>query len=213
MKKVVLSLLVVVSLFMITGCGVFRRAERIINRAEKTIDKIEDNMDKIEDDIDKVGENINKEIDEAGRLTLIDEIAIKMANSAKIKLISGEFALPINSDDVTIINIDMLDLNTKYFSKSKYVNTKSYVIVTNEGTDEVPYYKYYVSYQDEDGYALPLTAYDEINIGKVVKNARNKMEVTIQSICGTKAGEYETINIPALNSKVYNATVYSKECK
>lgn len=140
--------------------------------------------------------------------------------------ITSEFyPAPIKNNDVVIITFDTANLD-KAQNKSpyggKYIYSKSYVAVVNVGQGADPEYKYYVSAQDTKGYAIPLTSEENLTKDKVIANAKNKMEVTIQSICGTKEGyNREYTEISGLNdiqpvdengNKIsWNATIYSSE--
>ena len=66
---------------------------------------------------------------------------VQMANSCvdsvTASIVSGEFDAPSKNNDVTIVNIDMIeledgDINSPY--GSPWVVSKSYVAVVNEGT-------------------------------------------------------------------------------
>lgn len=136
---------------------------------------------------------------------------------------SETYLLPINSNDVTIVTLDMANMN-KTEEKSpfggKYIYNKSYVVIINAGTGVDPEYEYYFAVQDSKDYAIPLTKETELNSEKIVAKAKNKMEVTVQALCGTKTGT--TITIPTIsgldniqpkdeagNKISWNATVYS----
>lgn len=140
--------------------------------------------------------------------------------------VTSEFyPAPIKNNDVLIITFDIANLD-KEQNKSpyggKYIYSKSYVAVVNVGLGADPEYKYYVSAQDSKDYAIPLTSEALLTKDKVIANAKNKMEVTVQSICGTKEGyKREYTEISGLNdiqpvdengNKIsWNATIYSSE--
>lgn len=142
-------------------------------------------------------------------------IAKEMVNSAARNLTSEEYEIPMASNDVTIITADRLiyDKNDEIV----LLKPKSYVAIVNKGDEINPYYNYYVAVEEKRGYAIPLTSADEIDKDDVVE-AKDKMEVTIQSLCGTEEGEYATIaNISGLELKDartgWNAYIYSsKSC-
>jgi hypothetical protein len=103
-----------------------------------------------------------------------------------------------------------------------YIYNKSYVAVINVGTGIDPEYVYYVSIQDTKNYAIPLTEEKDLTTDLIVAKAKNKMEVTIQSLCGTKEGynrEYSEISglssiqsTDANGNKLnWNVTIYSGE--
>ena len=131
------------------------------------------------------------------------------------EITSEAYPAPVNPNDVTIITIDKIKME-KSQRKSpfggKYLYNKSYVAVVNEGTGSYPEYKYYYAAQDTKGYAIPLTREDELNKSVVVANAKNKMEVTIQSICGTKEGLTSSYgNLSGLPGNGWQATVFSSD--
>ena len=138
---------------------------------------------------------------------------------------SEAYPSPITNNDVIIITFDVANLD-KSQNKSpfggKYLPSKTYVAVVNVGTGADPEYKYYVAAQDTKGYAIPLTGEVNLNKGKIIANAKNKMEVTVQSICGTREGynrEYAEISgltdiqpVDENGNKIsWNATIYSSE--
>lgn len=135
------------------------------------------------------------------------------------------YPFPIANNDVTIVNFDIANLDK---SKNKsafggnYIISKSYVAIVNVGTGTDPVYEYYLAFQDSKNYALPLTKEKDVNVDKIIANAKNKMEVTIQSLCGTPEGyKREYTEISGLNdvqpvdengNKIsWNATIFSKE--
>ena len=113
---------------------------------------------------------------------------------------SEEYPFPINRNDVVIVTLDQANME-KSKKKSafggKYLYNKSYVIVTNVGDGTYPDYVYYFAAQDSKGYAIPLTVEGDLDKTKVIANAKNKMEVTIQSFCGSREGT-ETI-LPSIS--------------
>lgn len=113
---------------------------------------------------------------------------------------SEMYPLPINSNDVTIITFDIADIDKAQNNSSfggNYIYSKSYVAIINVGTGTDPDYEYYLAVQDSKGYAIPLTKKSQITTDTIIANAKNKMEVTIQSLCGTEEGytrEYTEIS-------------------
>ena len=103
-----------------------------------------------------------------------------------------DIPLPIANNDVVVVTLDNASLQ-KSKEKSafggKYLYSNSYVAIINIGDGADPNYKYFVALQDSKNYAIPLTSEEELDSSIVVANARNKMEVTIQSICGSPEGE------------------------
>lgn len=135
------------------------------------------------------------------------------------------FPQPIQKNDVTIVTLDMVSLKDTNYKSSfggTYLYNKSYVAIINVGTGIDPEYKYFFAAQDSKGYAIPLLEEKEISVDKIVAKAKNKMEVTIQSLCGTKEGYVKSYNtISGLdkyqpvdengNKMNWNATIFSKE--
>ena len=65
----------------------------------------------------------------------------------------------------------------------------------NEGTASEPSYAYYFAAQDTERNAIPLTKLEDITEDSVVNDARNTMEVTVQSLAGNIAGVTSTKGI------------------
>ena len=152
---------------------------------------------------------------------------INFIKSVRHDATSEMYPLPIRNNDVTIVTLDVASLeNSKEKSAfgGKYLYNKSYVAIINVGTGIDPEYKYYFAAQDSKDYAIPLTAENEITTDKIIAKAKNKMEVTIQSLCGTKEGytkSYSTISgldsvqpVDENGNKIsWNATIFSgDEC-
>ena len=133
---------------------------------------------------------------------------------------TGElYDLPIASNDVTIISINMVELEkggTKSPFNGKWVNDSSYVAIVNTGTDIDPNYKYYVTLTDSKRYTIALTRDDRVNTDSIVRNSASKEKVKVTPICGEKDGTYKIIgNIAGLEEfrqpNGWNATVYSAD--
>ena len=143
-------------------------------------------------------------------------------NSVREDVTAEEFLAPISTNDVVIVTLDRANLNKSKQKSSfggKYVLNKSYVAVVNVGTSTSPKYEYYFAAQDSKGYAVPLTNERDLDPDKVVARAKNKMEVTIQSLCGSEEGTTSVYSsISGLDSTIsggatWNATIFStKEC-
>lgn len=116
--------------------------------------------------------------------------------AARNLILSEQVKAPLDKNEVTILSFDAIPLEkgttTSPFG-SEWVDSKSYVAVINSGTGEDPHYTYYITSQDQDGYALPME--EEGNFGRedIIKNAKNKMEVTVQSLCGAQDGSQATL--------------------
>jgi len=143
--------------------------------------------------------------------------------SARNDLTSELFPLPINPNDVTIITLDALKLEKAQNKSSfggNFIYSKSYVAVVNIGTGADPEYAYYYAAQDSKNYAVPLSLEEKLTSDLVLADAKNKMEVTIQALCGTKEGTKTTLaTISGLNdvqptdgsgnTLSWNATIFS----
>lgn len=140
---------------------------------------------------------------------------------------SEEYIPPIDNNEVLIVSLDLipLDKGKKESSyQSEWIKSKSYVVVINTGTADEVQYEYFVAGQDEDNHAIPLMHVDNVNRTEVIANAKNKMEVTIQSFCGVETGKKSILStIKGLenfqqsdiegNKIDWSATIYSsKDC-
>ena len=141
-------------------------------------------------------------------------------NSVREDITAEEFPAPIATNDVTIVTLDIANLNKARQKSSwggKYVLNKSYVAVVNVGTSANPKYEYYFAAQDTKGYAVPLTNDKDLEPDKVVARAKNKMEVTIQSLCGSEEGTtsvYSSISglpSPVIRTAEANSTLDGKD--
>ena len=114
--------------------------------------------------------------------------------------------------------------NLKFIYLSSYqaewVKSKSYVVVINIGTADDVQYEYFVAAQDKNNHAIPLMNVNDVTRTEVIGNAKNKMEVTIQALCGNETGKKTTLStIKGLenlqpvdldgNKIDWNATIYS----
>ena len=136
-----------------------------------------------------------------------------------------DYPLPVNNNDVTIITLDKASLQKSKEKSSfggKYIYSNSYVAIINVGDGSNPDYKYFFAAQDSKNYAIPLTVEAEIDSDDVIANAKNKMEVTIQSLCGSDEGTQSTLSTisglqeyqPTGDSGVklpWNATIFSTD--
>ena len=111
-------------------------------------------------------------------------------------IVSEQVKAPLDKNEVTILSFDAIPLEkgttTSPFG-SEWVESKSYVAVINSGTGENPDYTYYITSQDQDGYALPMEEEGAFGREDIIKNAKNKMEVTVQSLCGARDGSQATL--------------------
>lgn len=140
--------------------------------------------------IPKVSQYINKTRKDG--FVSVAKLAIE---AARLDLTSEIFVLPIQSNDVTIITQNIISFEDKSDKSSfggKYLYNKSYIAVINIGTAIDPEYLYFYAAQDSKNYAIPLTAESKISTDVIIANAKNKMEVTIQSLCGFKEGKQTT---------------------
>lgn len=125
-------------------------------------------------------------------------MANSCVDSVTASIVSENFDAPVKKNDVTIINLDMIELEKGDITSpygSPWVISKSYVAVVNEGTEIDPKYAYYFAGQDEDRNAIPLTKISKITEKSVTNEARNTMEVTVQSLAGNIAGNNSTKGI------------------
>lgn len=141
------------------------------------------------------------------------------------EIVSGNYQAPMDPNTVTLVSLDLisLDKGKKESSfDSEWIKNKSYVAVVNVGTSEEAKYEYYIAAQDEKNYALPLMNITDVTKTSIISNAKNKMEVTIQALCGTVNGKtYKLPTIKGLeevqpldekqNKIDWNATIYSSE--
>jgi len=136
-----------------------------------------------------------------------------------------KFKLPVAENEVTIISTSLLEKEKDSFHSAfgfSYAENKSYVAIVNRGTPDEPEYDYYVALQDLGRNALPLTNIEDIKEDAFMKNAKNRMELTIQSFCGTEEGTVRSLyTIKGLediqlkdengNLKSWDTTIYSSE--
>lgn len=110
---------------------------------------------------------------------------------------SEEYISPIDRNNVLIVSLDLipLDKGKKESSyQAEWIKSKSYVAVINTGTADEIKYEYFVAGQDKDNHAIPLMDINNVSRNEVISNAKNKMEVTIQSLCGTELGKKATLS-------------------
>jgi len=112
-------------------------------------------------------------------------------DSVRASITSSDFEAPVEKNDVTIINVDMIDMDQEVIKSpygANWVVAKSYVAVVNEGTTVEPNYAYYFAAQDEERNAIPLQKIGNITEKSITNEARNTMEVTVQSLAGNISG-------------------------
>lgn len=130
---------------------------------------------------------------------------------------SEMYPLPVGNNEVTIVTLDKIKTeksNEKSPFGGKYLYNKSYVAIINVGDGTEPDYKYYFAAQDSKDYAIPLTEEAMLAPEVVVAKAKNKMEVTIQSLCGTPEGTTSNYgNLSGLDKVGSNwtATIFSSD--
>ena len=139
----------------------------------------------------------SKYIEQSKREAFVFE-ANNYVDSVSASIVSQVYKAPVAINDVTVVSLDMIDL-VSGSEKSPYgydwVKGKSYVAVINEGTQSSPKYAYYFAAQDEDRNAIPLTKIQDITKDSVINDARNTMEVTVQSLAGNITGATSTKGI------------------
>ena len=146
-------------------------------------------------------------------------------DAVRKSIVSEEYSAPSDKGKVTIISLDLIPLDKgkqESSYQSEWIKSKSYIVVVNSGGDGE--YDYYAAAQDKEDHAIALTKIEDITRNKVISNAKNKMEVTIQSLCGNEKGKETTLStikgleeiqpIDKNGNKVdWNATIYSsKDC-
>lgn len=108
-----------------------------------------------------------------------------------------DYIAPTDQNDVLIVSMDLipLDKGKKESSyQAEWVKSKSYVVVINTGSADDIHYEYFVAAQDKNRHAIPLMNVTDIRSTEVISNAKNKMEVTIQSLCGNETGKKATLS-------------------
>ncbi len=119
------------------------------------------------------------------------------AEAVRRGLVSEEYQVPMDPNMVTIISFDLIPLDKgkrESSYASEWVDSKSYVAVVNVGSSEYAKYKYFVAAQDKKGHAVPLMDIESITKEDVIGNAKNKMEVTIQALCGKTDGKITSLS-------------------
>ena len=96
--------------------------------------------------------------------------------AARNLILSEQVKAPLDKNEVTILSFDAIPLEkgttTSPFG-SEWIDSKSYVAVVNSGTGEDPHYTYYITSQDQDGYALPMEEEGAFDRNDIIKNAKN----------------------------------------
>lgn len=142
-------------------------------------------------------------------------------DAVKTAVMQHEYDVPVDKNDVTVISLNVIDMDSENINSpygSKWIDNKSYVAVTNEGTSIEPKYVYYFAAQDEDRNAIPLTNINDITTKSITNEARNTMEVTVQSLAGDITGAKSVkSNISGLKNAIENGekqdwdvTIYTK---
>lgn len=149
-------------------------------------------------------------------------VAESYVNNVSAGITSGLYKAPQSKNDVTIVNLNAIELyGGNYISPfdSNWVDNKSYVAVINSGTSLEPNYEFYFAAQDEERNAIPLTKITDINESTIINDARNTMEVTVQSLAGNISGNNTQKGIiigldnmlDEKGNKIdWNVTIYSK---
>ena len=132
----------------------------------------------------------NQYIEKSKRSAFVTE-ANGFVDSVNAGILASKYKAPVAKNDVTVVNIDMIDMENKSDQSpygADWVINKSYVAVINEGTELDPQYAYFFAAQDEDRNAIPLTRISDIREDSNTNEARNTMEVTVQSLAGNISG-------------------------
>ena len=130
-------------------------------------------------------------IDSSKREAFADVLS-EYVDAVRKGIAAEDYTAPIDSNQVLIVSLESIPLDKGKFSSSfdsEWVKSKSYVAVVNTGTPNNIEYTYLVAGQDKDRHAIPLMNIDDVNRSEVISDAKNKMEVTIQSLCGTPSGK------------------------
>lgn len=130
-------------------------------------------------------------IDSSKREAFADVLS-EYVDAVRKGIAAEDYMAPIDSNQVLIVSLESIPLDKGKFSSSfdsEWVKSKSYVAVVNTGTPNNIEYTYLVAGQDKDRHAIPLMNIDDVNRSEVISDAKNKMEVTIQSLCGTPSGK------------------------
>ena len=130
-------------------------------------------------------------IDSSKREAFADVLS-EYVDAVRKGLAAEDYTAPIDFNQVLIVSLESIPLDKGKFSSSfdsEWVKSKSYVAVVNTGTPNNIEYTYLVAGQDKDRHAIPLMNIDDVNRSEVISDAKNKMEVTIQSLCGTPSGK------------------------
>lgn len=112
-------------------------------------------------------------------------------NAVRNKALAGKFSLPVELNEVTVVSLDMIDVDSGKFQSAydaDYVINKSYVIIVNGNTRSNPIYQFYFAAQDTKGNYIPLTLEKDLSSKSVKSNASNTAPVSIQSLSGTETG-------------------------
>lgn len=153
------------------------------------------------------------------------DVLKEYVDAVQKSLAAEDYVAPIYANQVLIVSLDLIPLDKGKLESSfdsEWVKSKSYVVVINTGSAENIEYTYLVAGQDEDRHAIPLMDIDDVTRNEVITNAKNKMEVTIQSLCGTPTGKKAILStIKGLekyqsldnfgNYIDWEATIYSSE--
>lgn len=141
--------------------------------------------------------SMNRVTDNSKKQAFVDDAKFYV-DAVKVAIMDGTYEAPVNNNDVTVINLNAIELDNQSYNSPygvSFVNNKSYVAVTNEGTSTDPEYTYYFAAQDEKRHAIPLTKIEEIDVDDITYEARNTMEVTVQSLAGDIKGAKSTKGI------------------
>ena len=108
--------------------------------------------------------------------------AKEFADAVEKDATSDKFELPISSNEVTIVSLDLMKLQkggTKSPFNAKWVVDSSYVAIINVGTDIDPIYKYFVTLADGKRYTLALSEAEKMKSSMVVRNNSSKTKVIV----------------------------------
>ena len=145
--------------------------------------------------------------------------AREFADTVEKDATSEKFVLPIATNDVTIVSLDMVQLQKggkKSPFNAKWKIDGSYVAIINVGTDIDPAYKYYVTLADSKKYTIPLTDSEKVTSSLIVRGDTFRNRVSVTPICGNKGGMFMVLpDIAGLEEykspSGWNVTAYSTD--
>ena len=132
---------------------------------------------------------------------------------------SGQFFLPITTSEITIIPLEAIPLENdtykSWFGKA-WNSSVSYVVITNEGTEEYPQYIFYYASADVDGNYVDLTKESELTrtsvkrgthkITAMTNETENVEEVKSGVKLTTSSGDFSINGVTTFTAHIYKAS-------